>query len=350
MCKSNFNPLHCIIPPNVFEAMTKSEDKEVREIGITNMTAAAEARTTRIMTPPDLVSNVSHAKTGGKYREVYDLKTQHQSKLPGKLVRAEGDLSNGDVAVDEAYDFSGHTYDFYDQLFGRNSLDDQGLALISSVHVGLNYNNAFWNGRQMAYGDGDGKIFNSFTKSLDVVGHEFTHGVVSYTSRLAYQDEPGAINEHFADVFGSLIKQWVHQQDVKQANWLIGEDIIVQAPTRRAVRDMRNPGTAFVNDPDIGTDQQVDHISKKYTGSLDAGGVHWNSGIPNKAFTEAAIKVGGYAWKAIGKVWYEAMLSLSPFSGFQHLVNTTKNISAQRFGTSDPKYLAIEHGWKSVGL
>lgn len=347
MCKNHINPLHCIIPPDVFEHLSQVNDATLRKIGIANIESSAVSRTMRILTPVDLVSAISPGGTV-KNREVYDLQQQSHLALPGKLVRKEGDAPVADVSVNEAYDFAGHTYDFYKQLFNRNSLDDNGLPLISSVH--LADNNAFWNGRQMAYGDGDGVLFNRFTCSLDVVGHEFTHGVVSFTSRLVYRDEPGAINEHLADVFGTLIKQWINNQDVHSASWLIGEEIIVPASTRRAVRDMKNPGQAYVGDPLMGTDRQVDHISKKYTGTKDFGGVHWNSGIPNRAFCHAALKIGGHTWKTLGEVWYETMLQLSPTSGFQDLVRINLGIAQSKFGITDARYQAIKAGWQLVGL
>jgi Zn-dependent metalloprotease len=179
--------------------------------------------------------------------------------------------------------------------------------------------------------------------------------VVSYTSNLKYKDESGAINEHLADVFGTLIKQKAKNQDVNAASWLIGEDIVIppapnQPQTRRAVRDMRNPGTAYINDPYMGTDQQIDHIAKKYTGTKDSGGVHWNSGILNKAFAHAAITIGGYAWQELGQVWYDTMLQLNPNSNFADMVKINLSIAQQKFSAGDSRYQAIGNGWRLVGL
>ncbi|WP_189604193.1 M4 family metallopeptidase [Salinimicrobium marinum] len=350
-CK-NHNPLYCIVPPYMLEAMATSRNEQVRKMAIRNIECSTEIRTERRLTAPETVASLLPNRKG-KYREVYDMqnKPNRRDLLPGILVRKEGDLAVEDNAVNEAYDKSGCTYDFYKEIFGRDSLDDHGLALISSVHLDENYSNAFWNGNQMAYGDGDGIVFRRFTRSLDVIGHELTHGVISYTSNLVYRNEPGAINEHLADVFGSLVKQWVNQQDVEIADWLIGNEVIVPAPTRRAIRDMKNPGTAYINDPDLnGTDPQPDHISKKYTGSRDNGGVHINSGIPNKAFCEAAIQMGGYAWEKAGRIWYETMLQLTPNSDFNRLVKITKNIAETTYGANSEEYKAVSYGWKTVGL
>src|SRR4029077_12333796 len=142
---------------------------------------------------------------GEERRTVYD--ARHRQSLPGKLVRAEGDPPSSDAAVNEAYDGAGATYDLYEQVYGRNSIDGRGMRLDSSVHYGAGYDNAFWSGSQMVYGDGDGKLFGRFTKSVDVIGHELTHGVTAHEARLDYHDQPGALNESFSDVFGPLGKQ-----------------------------------------------------------------------------------------------------------------------------------------------
>ena len=349
---SNHNPLHCIIPPYMLEMMATSPNEKVRQMAIRNLVIGSEIRAERRAIAPEMVSSLL-LNNAGKFREVYDMenKPNRRDLLPGKLVRSEGNEPTNDPAVDEAYDHAGYTYDFYKEIFNRDSLNDSGLTLISSVHLSSNYNNAFWNGNQMAYGDGDGVVFERFTKSLDVVGHELTHGVVDFTSRLVYQDDPGALNEHFADVFGTLIKQWVKNQNVEEADWLVGNDIIIPAPTRRAIRDMKNPGTAYINDPDLnGTDPQPDHISKKYTGDADNGGVHINSGIPNKAFCETAIAIGGFAWETAGKIWYEAMLQLTPNSNFDRMVTITKNIALALYGKESKEYESVVHGWETVGL
>ncbi|MDT0676979.1 M4 family metallopeptidase [Autumnicola musiva] len=347
----NHHSLHCIVPPYMLEAMAVSPNEKVRQMALRNIETAAEVRTERRLLWPETVASLLTNKEG-KNREVYDMlnRPNRRDLLPGKLVRREGQEPVEDPAVNEAYDYSGNTYDFYWELFNRDSLDDSGLTLISSVHLGENYNNAFWNGSQMAYGDGDDFIFRRFTRGLDVIGHELTHGVISYTSRLVYRNEAGAINEHLADVFGSLVKQWVLKQDAETANWLMGEEIIIPSPTRKAIRDMRNPGTAYVNDPDLGTDPQPDHYANKYTGMQDNGGVHINSGIPNKAFCEAALQMGGFAWEKAGRIWYEAMLQLNSNSNFEQLVRITANITINLYGQNSPEHEAVLYGWEKVGL
>lgn len=349
MCKRY--PLHCILPPHILEHMAASENPDVRNIAIENMVFAAEVRAVRSMLPRDRFTLFMDSEPGEKRREIYDAHHRPPFLLPGKLLMSEGETPpKGDDAAQEAYDYSGITYDFYYELFGRNSLDDNGMILVSSVHVGNKFNNAFWSGKQMAYGDGDGKIFYRFTKSIDVVGHELTHGVVDFTCDLVYEDEPGALNEHFADVFGTLIKQKHLGLDAESADWLIGAEILVPAPTRTALRSMAEPGTAYQNDPDLGSDPQPAHMDDEYTGSFDHGGVHINSGIPNHAFYLAAKEIGGNAWEKAGSIWYHSMLALGKFSSFQEAATQTWLQAGALFGQGGLEQQAVENAWKKVGL
>ena len=342
------NPLHCILPPYVLDHMLNHDDAKVRQIALDNVIAAAEMRAVRSVLPSIRPMSMAAMSSAGKYREVYDAQHKPTSVLPGKLVRSEGQPATGDAAADEAYDYAGETYDFYKAVHGRDSLDNHGLRLVSSVHVGVKFNNAFWNGAQMAYGDGDGTAFVRFTKALDVVGHELTHGVVSNSADLVYQDEPGALNEHFADVFGTLIKQKKSGQTVDKADWLIGKEIITPAPTRRALRDMAKPGTAFVGDPLLGTDPQPSLYKNRYTGAQDNGGVHINSGIPNHAFYLAAMALKGKAWLTVGPVWYEVLTTrLVRTSQFADMARETIDV-AGKSGAAVKK--AVKAAWKKVGL
>ncbi|MGH8503691.1 MAG: M4 family metallopeptidase [Gammaproteobacteria bacterium] len=346
---SDRHPLHCIVPPYVLDHLAKADDPKVRDLAVDAIATGAAARATRVTlaTMPAWAAVPSPAAK--KYRLVYDLRHRGFESLPGKLVRTEGGKEGKDPAVNEAYKHSGTTYDFYKTLFGRNSLDDRGMALISSVHLGRNLNNAFWTGKQMCYGDGDGNIFIRFTKSLDVVGHELTHGVVSHTSNLEYRNESGALNEHFADVFGVLVKQWRRKQTVKQASWLIGADIMGTATQAKALRTFKAE-KAFENDPLLGTDAQPKHLRDKYTGSADYGGVHINSGIPNHAFYLAAMAIGGRAWERVGHVWYQSMLKLTVTSGFVDMVSTSAETAATQFGSGSAEHKAVQDAWKAVGF
>jgi Zn-dependent metalloprotease len=353
MCRRN--PIQCFIPPYITEHLTQSADPEVRSRAIANLTAGAAFRAVRELTQamPTLMAAMS--PTRQKHRLVYDARQTDQ--LPGTLARSEGQAKVSDAAVNEAYDGAGTTYDFYDELFHRNSLDDNGMTLISTVHLAevdttgkfVPLNNAFWNGQQMAYGDGDGAVFQRFTRSLDVIGHELTHGVQSFTSNLTYSGQSGALNEHFSDVFGILVRQWKQGETALKASWVIGAEVLVPADTRRGIRDMENPGTAFVNDPDLGTDPQPAHLSGLYTGPADRGGVHINSGIPNRAFALTAKALKGHAWDVAGRIWYDTLLQLTTSSQFLDCAR----LSVQVAGT--PKYgaaakRAVKAAWKKVGI
>ena len=350
------HPIQCIIPPYMLERLTQSANVKVRDHAITGLSQAAAVRAVRAFAQrvPGMMAVPSPAAT--KNRLIYD--ARKKDRLPGKLVRSEGEKKSADVAVNEAYDFSGDTYDFYREVFGRNSLDDGGMTLISSVHVGESdgsgkyqpMDNAFWDGGQMAYGDGDGQIFQRFTRSLDVVAHELTHGVQSFTSNLEYRGQSGALNEHFSDVFGVLVRQWRRGETAEKASWLIGSEVLVAAPTRRAIRDMENPGTAYENDPELGTDPQPFHMKNLYTGGADNGGVHLNSGIPNRAFALAAKALGGNAWETAGRIWFDAMLQLSRHSQFKDMASITVQIAgdSSRFGKDVKK--VVQDAWKKVGL
>ena len=344
------NPLHCIVPPFVLEKMAESPNGTVRRVAIDSLGrsgAMRSMRNTLAMAP--MLSAVPSA-AAGKDRRIYTLKNRTPSpfSLPGKLVRKEGQGKSKDPAVNEAYDFSGNTYDFYKAVLRRNSLDNRGMSLISTVHISRRFNNAFWNGEQMAYGDGDGVVFRRFTASLDVVGHELSHGVVTHTSNLEYQDQPGALNEHFADVFGTLVAQWRRKQTVKKASWLIGAELVVRAPTRRALRSMSDPGSAFQNDPHLGDDPQPKHMNDLYTGGEDYGGVHINSGIPNHAFYLAATEMGGRAWEKAGPIWYKTLLKLNATSQFQECADTTHEIATNEYGAAEAS--AVRKAWQKVGI
>ena len=347
MC--NHNPVHCILPPHILDHMSESDDPHLRKSARDNIEFSAQIRTLRDVVPPVRMASIFSLPAGKIDRRIYDMNNQPVYRhLPGTPVRSEGQPVSKDQAVNEAYDHSKTVYDFYFQLFKRHSLDNQGMPLVSSVHAGTNLNNAFWTGQQMVFGDGDGVVLSKLTHAIDVIGHEFTHGVITNECNLDYHSESGALNEHFADVFGSVIKQWKSGQGVIQANWLIGEDVIVPANTRRALRDMLNPGTAFKNDLHLGNDPQPSHYNDLFTGSQDNGGVHINSGIPNRVFALTANAIGGNSWDKAGPIWYKALLALHKFSTFKDAKSTTIAIAGTDYGEAEQKI--VSDAWDSVGV
>lgn len=287
------------------------------------------------------------ATPGQVQREIYD--SEQTQNLPGTLVRSEGQSGNNDVAANEAYDYLGVTYDFFWQAYKRNSLDNQGLTLKGTVHYGKDYQNAFWNGQQMVFGDGDGEIFNRFTIALDVVGHELAHGVTETEAGLIYFEQAGALNESLSDVFGSLVKQFSRKQTADQADWLIGEGLLAEGINGKGLRSMSAPGTAY-DDPLLGKDPQPADMKGYIQTREDNGGVHLNSGIPNRAFYLAAKTLGGYAWELAGYAWYDTVCdkTLPQNADFKTFAQYTVNHGQKRFNKSVGQ--AIENAWKEVGV
>jgi Zn-dependent metalloprotease len=274
---------------------------------------------------------------------------QQQTDLPGELVREEGSEATGDIGVDEAYDYMGGTWDLYSNVFGRNSWDDAGGDLIGTVHFDRDYDNAFWNGEQMVYGDGDGELFNRFTISVDVIGHELTHGVTQAESQLEYHDQPGALNESISDVFGSLVKQFLASETAEAADWLIGEGLFTDAVQGVALRSLAAPGTAY-DDPVIGKDPQPAHMDDFVQTNQDNGGVHINSGIPNRAFYLFATALGGYAWEKAGQVWYATCTdsALAADADFQQFADLT--VAHAGALLTEDEVAALVESWGGVGI
>jgi len=297
---------------------------------------------------------VETALAAGKQRTIYDAK--NGTSLPGTVVRAEGDPPTADVAVNEAYDGSGATYDIYQSVYGRDSIDGNGMKLDSTVHYQKGYDNAFWNGKQMVYGDGDedqpveDRLFNRFTIAIDVIGHELTHGVTQFEANLRYLAQSGALNESFSDVFGSLVKQFNLHQTASEADWIIGEGLFTPNVNGVGIRSMKAPGTAY-NDPVLGKDPQPAHM-KDYVNTLnDNGGVHINSGIPNHAFYITALELGGNAWEKAGAIWYRTLTEkLSTDSNFADAANLTFVAAGELYGANSLEQQAVVKGWTEVGL
>jgi Zn-dependent metalloprotease len=294
------------------------------------------------------------APTENKQRTIYDAK--NGSKLPGTLVRSEGGPASTDPAINEAYNGSGVTYDLFFNAYGRNSLDNNGLKLDSTVHYQKGYDNAFWDGKQMVYGDGDEdlpvakRLFNRFTIALDVIGHELTHGVTQFEANLAYWDQSGALNESLSDVFGSLVKQYQRTQTANQADWIIGEGLFTSDVNGVGIRSMKAPGTAY-DDPVLGKDPQPGHMKDYVSTVEDNGGVHINSGIPNRAFYVTALELGGYAWEKAGRIWYKTLTDkLQERSTFQQACDLTFEAAGEIFGTNSLEQHAVKKGWDEVGI
>ena len=218
------------------------------------------------------------------------------------------------------------------------------------MHYGTDYDNAFWDGTQMVFGDGDGVIFLPFTRSVDVIGHELAHGVTQYTSGLNYQDQSGALNESVSDVFGVLVKQRLLGQSADRADWLIGAELLAPGVNGVALRSMAAPGTAY-DDPRLGKDPQPAHLRDYVDTTDDNGGVHINSGIPNKAFHVVATTLGGNAWEVAGQVWVDTITGdISADCDFATFARLTVAAATARHGEGSEVVAAVQAGWDAVGV
>ncbi|KAI2636656.1 metalloprotease [Xylaria nigripes] len=285
------------------------------------------------------------------YRAVYDAHNdENEADLPGTRERIEGQKPVTDKAVNQAFDNAGNVLRFYREIFSWQSIDDKNEHVVSSVHFGKNYENAFWDPEiaQMVYGDGH-EFLGNFTNAVDVIGHELTHAVTEHTSPLNYMGQSGALNEHVSDAFGIMVKQRVENEKADETDWLIGEECLMPGVKGVALRSMKAPGTAY-NDPRFGKDPQPDNF-KHYMHTLeDNGGVHLYSGIPNKAFYLVAVAFGGYSWEKAGRIWWETMTSgqIAPRCTFIQFADVTVDKAEELFGADAA--VIVRKAWNQVGV
>jgi Zn-dependent metalloprotease len=343
---SNITHYVCgVIPPHILTRVSEQTDAEARDDARGTLAQMCELATGRGRTLIDDLTGPNAQSR--KRRYVYD--AEHQNVLPGKFAMSGHKSRSTDVEVLEAFDGSGATYDFFAQVFGRNSIDDRGMPLDSTVHYGTRFANAMWNGEQMVYGDGDGRIFNRFTASLEVIGHELTHGVTQFTSGLGYSGQTGALNEHLADAFGMMVKQYTLDQLPHESDWLIGANLFGPAVNGKGVRSMAFPGTAY-DDPILGRDPQPAHMRDYVVTLEDHGGVHINSGILNHAFFLGASKLRCRTWEVQGKIWYASLDRLKPDANFDDFARATVDIAGELYGNGGEVQRIIAEAWAQVGL
>ncbi len=356
MCKNHFNHIHCIIPPYMLTRLMESDNKKVADMAINTNFRNYRFRNDRIffhkasLYEKTILGQIS--KQTGKQimqMEVYDCK--QKTDLAGAILLWDSKKNQKITSVAGKNVIKGGkaSWDFYWQLFGRNSIDNNGMLIRQYVHYDRGMDNAYWDGRRMVYGDGDGIVFTSFTSDIDVIGHELTHGVTEHEANLDYEKQAGAMNESFSDIFGIMIKQRFNNQDAKKANWLIGEKVMIGP--KYALRSMKAPGTAYINHPELGTDPQPATMDRYQdlpnTQSGDWGGVHINSGIPNFAFYVTAFNIGGYAWEKAGRIWYSVLTDtgLAQDSKFEDIKNLTITHAEKMFGVNSSESKAVRQGW-----
>ncbi len=276
------------------------------------------------------------------------------TSLPGTLRRGEGAVATGDAHIDMNYDHLKTTYDCYKVNFNRDSYNNLGAQLKSTVHHSTNYVNAYWNGSQMVYGDGDNSQSGMLGKDLDVTVHELTHAVTSSESNLTYSNESGALNEGMSDIFAAYCESWVSGTWSTSADiWMIGEDIWTPATAGDALRYMANPTQ---------DGSSKDYYPTRYTGTSDNGGVHWNSGIANLAFKLLStggthprgvntVSVPAIGVQKAGAIFYKANVDLMTASTtFAQAKTYTESAAGTLYGAGSAEQAAVTKAWEAVGV
>jgi Zn-dependent metalloprotease len=357
MCR---DPLHCVVPPYMLDGIARRGTDRQRDWALRTLATDSSVRHARAVATKQRgrkgaregVDPLAAATSVGRLnRIIWD--AEGGWEVTGlRRVRDENfDSAQGDPAADEAFDGLGDTWQFWQDVFSRDSIDDENMPLRGVVNYGQEYPNAFWDGRRMVFGDGDGELFLRFTLSLDVIGHELGHGVVEDEAALEYFGQAGALNEHVADVAGSMVKQYKLGQTAEEADWLIGADLRGPQFQGVALRSMKAPGTAY-DDPALGKDPQPDHWDDYVRTQEDNGGVHINSGIPNRAFYLLATRLGGPSWERAGRIWYAALrhAELTPKATFREFARLTHRAAGVRYGVGSEEAAAVLDAWTAVGV
>ncbi|MFP2908821.1 M4 family metallopeptidase [Pyxidicoccus sp. 3LFB2] len=283
-------------------------------------------------------------------RAVYS--ANNGTSLPGTLRRSEGGAATGDTHVDDNYTHLGTTYDCYKTLFNRDSYNNAGAQLRSTVHYSSNYVNAFWNGSQMVYGDGNGTQSGPLGRDLDVTVHELTHAVTSSESNLTYSNESGALNEGMSDIFAAVCESWTRSWSTDADVWKIGEDIWTPATAGDALRYMANPTQ---------DGSSKDYYPERYVGASDNGGVHWNSGIANLAFkllstggthprAKTTVTVPALGVEKAARIFYKANTDLMGAGTTFAQAKTYTAQAASLLGYTAAEQDAVNKAWEAVGV
>ena len=337
------------VPPHVQAALAENTDGFAADAIQQDLAEAARDRRSAAITKaaPEADLSLAPPATGTSRREVYDSGNTTNQRV--KLVRPEGSPETRDPEVINAYDSAGTVRTYFKQVLNRDSIDNRSLDLVLNVHYGTKFNNAFWDGDEMTFGDGDGVIFSGFARSLDVVAHELAHGVTQFASGLIYKDESGALNEHFSDVFGTAITQWVSSEGPDEADWLIGDEIMGPDLYGEALRSMRYPGTAY-NNPTIGKDPQPAHYPPLHRLRRQRRRAH-QLGHPEPGVLPDGHRTRGT--QVAARIWYHALHFLKPNSTFAQAASQVAD-SARilvKAGVVHKGAAQIVRGaWRAVGV
>ena len=285
----------------------------------------------------------------------------NKQEQPGKLFTSSTKTIS-DPAVVSAHSYAGVVYDFYKKLFNRNSIDGNGMSLISTVHYAKNYANAFWDPEtnQMVYGDGDGKYYRPLCTDFDVVGHEMTHGVTDKTAKLTYANQSGALNESMSDVMGVLIQTWDKYNvqnggtwEFNDSDWVIGDEICTGKSNEKAFRSLKDP--TLYDQPDSMTSPNYytkywdqSKVSTEDAEKIDYGGVHTNSGIPNKAAYLVAKSIG---CEKTAKIYYRALTTyFNANTNFAGAYSGLVQAATDLYGANSNEVKALTSAFTSVGI
>jgi Zn-dependent metalloprotease len=338
----------CALPRNLLKHLAQQADGPDREllkaqIDHSSQLRAQRATLSKQRSPPHPGRQLLH-------RQVFD--AQGRTFLPGKLLRDEDDPPTRDKQANEAYENVGVAMQFFKNVLGRDSVDGRGMRVDASVHYGFRFSNAMWTGRQLVVGDGDHRQVTGLAGSLGIIAHEFAHGVTQHITRGGLgvvkvpgrppelKGEAGALNESFSDVFASMIKQWHAGQDVRQADWVLGEDILA-THAGKAIRSLEDPGnTRLTWEKD---DQITDY--RRYRATDEA---HKASGIANHAFYLAATRLGGNSWEQLGMIWFKAFDRLRPRATFLDAAHATMDVATALHGKGAASHEAVKAAWKKV--
>jgi Zn-dependent metalloprotease len=337
-----------LIPPDVLERLARNP--ELSEDARSKLAqAAAFSRTPRALR--SWVDLKSHQQISSYSLEEWSVDRQsvavydcgNTTALPGTHIP---DPHTCDLlSAQRAFTTTHSVANFFQTIFGRHSVDNAGATLVAAVRYGAGNGQASWDGTRVLFGDGDGEAFLDFTYSPDVVCHEIMHGVTQYSARLNWFREAGGLDESLSDVFGVMFRQWLGQEDAKNANWTVGAEVIgpiLRKQGVRCLRDLADPAGAHC------AVQQLTHYSQ-YHSNLD---VHYTSGIPNLAFYKAAVAIGGKSWEKAGLIWYHALTRFPAAPSLKIAAFATRTrLKAQELFSSDPRvFAAIDTAWSAVGL
>jgi len=349
------HPVHCLIPDYVLLEIARRGNDAERAAAHDTLAVSTTLRSSRsqaeAIRSASGFTTIATPSLGVPKVDCVVRNAAGSEDLTAPVTRREGDGPTGDDAVDEAFEHLRSTWEFFFQVYARNSIDNAGMTLDGIVHFGQKFDNAFWNGDQMVFGDGSELRFVRLTQSLSVCAHELGHGVIQTDGPLVYQGQSGALNEHIADAFGVMVHQWKHGETADTADWLVGAEILAPDVQGKALRSMKQPGSAYDDDV-LGKDPQPAHMDDFVVTARDNGGVHINSGIPNKAFYEIAVAIGGSTWETAGRILYSTLghPQLRRTSGFRQFARLNHRVAGEMYGPTSREAAAVETGWNAVGI